>query len=199
MAQELKHDNRCTFKTMVKLVHLIESSSGKCIQVSHEYALGGDNGLSKEWIKQRFSKVGSPLGFIGFLEKAKPLPYSSLAVIDHPNIHFVRKQRAWRSERSEVADGEEMPQAVATSVGNVLPLICYDAYRFGSGKAPIGPWEGIDLLVVPAWWEKNFPLVQSAVKRLGRKLECSAVVADVLHGHTIYNYPGGLHLEVVDG
>ena len=184
--------------TPMKLVRLIDKRSGRPIHISHEYSIDEDGGCSREEITRRFLKEGAALTVIGFLERAQPLPYSSAAIIDYPDIHFTRKQEAWRLERSEIADGGELPHPISTSVGTILPLICYDAYRFGSGKARPGPLDGTDLIVVPAWWEKNFPLLQSAVKRLAKRCLCSAVIVDVKHGTTIYNHDGGLRLDLID-
>ena len=180
-----------------KMVRLLDRRSGKPIHVSHEYSLEKDGGYSREEVTERFLRKGGPLTIIGFLEEAIPLPYSAAAIVDYPVIYFARKQEAWRFEKSEVASGGELPQPVSTSMGVILPLICYDAYRLGSGKAPLGSWDGIDLIVVPAWWEKNFPLLKSAVRRLTHQLTCSAVIVDVKHGTIIYNRDGGPQLELV--
>ena len=182
----------------IKMVRLLDRRSGKPIHVSHEYSLEKDGGYSREEVTEGFLRQGASLTIIGFLEEAQPLPYSAAAILDYPDIHFTRKQEAWRLEKSEVAGGGQLPQPVSTSLGVILPLICYDAYRFGSGKAPLGPWDGIDLIVVPAWWEKNFPVLKSAVRRLTHQLTCSAVIVDVKHGTTIYNQAGRPQLELAD-
>lgn len=77
----------------MKLVRLIDKKSGRPIHISHEYSLEEDGGCSREEITRRFLKKGAALTVMGFLERAQPLPYSSTAIIDYPDIHFTSETR----------------------------------------------------------------------------------------------------------
>ena len=64
----------------------------------------------------------------GFAEESGlARPYNSAVVVDHGEVLAVyRKTHLWDFERELFAPGDVLPPVVATSVGAVAPLICYD-------------------------------------------------------------------------
>ena len=64
----------------------------------------------------------------GFCEESGlAKPYDSAVVVDHGRVLAIyRKTHLWDFERELFAPGDVLPPVVATSVGAVAPLICYD-------------------------------------------------------------------------
>ncbi|WP_375424503.1 nitrilase-related carbon-nitrogen hydrolase [uncultured Friedmanniella sp.] len=64
----------------------------------------------------------------GFCEMSeRDLPYNSAVVVDGGEVLAVyRKTHLWNSEKVHFTPGDALPPVVATRVGVVAPLICYD-------------------------------------------------------------------------
>ncbi len=80
---------------------------------------------------QLFSELSRQHGIVvvaGFCEESETdRPYNSAVVVDSGELHCVyRKTHLWDVEKELFTPGDELPPVVATQVGTLAPLICYD-------------------------------------------------------------------------
>lgn len=78
-------------------------------------------------LMQELSVKHSAVVVGGFCEIGPGRPYNSAVVVEHGEVLSVyRKTHLWDSEKAVFTPGSELPPVVATSVGAVAVMICYD-------------------------------------------------------------------------
>ena len=93
----------------------------------------------------------------GFCERSDgERPFNSLAVLDHGRLLAVyRKTHLWGTEKSVFAVGVDRAPVVATSVGAVGAMICYDL-EFPEMVRDVA-LRGAQIVVAPSNWPLNHP------------------------------------------
>ena len=93
----------------------------------------------------------------GFCERSEgERPYNSVAVLDRGELAAVyRKTHLWGTEKLVFDVGSELAPVVATSVGRVAPMICYDL-EFPEMVRDVA-LRGAQIVVAPSNWPSNSP------------------------------------------
>lgn len=93
----------------------------------------------------------------GFCEQSEgERPFNSLVVADHGRLLAVyRKTHLWGTEKTVFAVGSEPAPVVATSVGSVGAMICYDL-EFPEMVRDVA-LRGAQIVVAPSNWPLNHP------------------------------------------
>lgn len=93
----------------------------------------------------------------GFCERGEgERPYNSLVVLDRGELVAVyRKTHLWGTEKNVFAAGDERAPVVATSVGRVAAMICYDL-EFPEMVRDVA-LRGAQVVVAPSNWPSNTP------------------------------------------
>ena len=116
--------------------------------------------------------------------------YSSAIIVDGDNYYNSRKMEPWgRGEKSIYNPTNEVPSIFSTSIGNILTIICNDAFetRLGQVKKSEEIWgeNVVDLLVIVSYWENGIEefLVDRGIKRMAKGLNCGNwVLCDNFNG-----------------
>ena len=168
---------------------VMEITSKKLLCVAPELACYCFGGYTRDDIKDAYYHSRQPFTVKGFLEKSQGgrLFYSSAFLIDYPLVRFVRKEKAWKRDYF-IEDANTPPEIIPTSLGNLVVLLCYDAYRYSHNLEffdALG--QPIDFIIIPSDWRRNFQLLETAARKLSRALNCSVIVADTKNGLRIHN------------
>lgn len=93
----------------------------------------------------------------GFCERSDgERPFNSLAVLDHGRrLAVYRKTHLWGTEKAVFAVGDQRAPVVATSVGSVAAMICYDL-EFPEMVRDVA-LRGAQIVVAPSNWPSNSP------------------------------------------
>jgi len=180
---------------MIKQYRVYEHN-GRELVLMPEGAIFDFGGYTREDIKTTFYLPTQPFTVVGFHEQspAVGLFYSSAAIIDYPNTFWIRKEVARRGDY-KIAGSGQLPAIHKTSLGNVVVLICYDAYRYSKMLSHfdlITHSNPVDIVIIPSDWRENFSVIETAAKQLGKHLKCPVLIADQMHGLTIINHRLGM-------
>jgi 5-aminopentanamidase len=111
----------------------------------------------------------------GWCEKSTgERPYNSAVVIDHGVVAgCYRKTHLWGRETEVFAAGDEAPPVLATNLGVIAPLVCYDLeFPEVVRAAALG---GADLIVAPSNWPRGLvPLGERPIEVI--KAQAAAAV-----------------------
>lgn len=128
------------------------ASAGTCFRDAAEaYAAAQSrDGEFVSWLSQ----VSDELGVVvvsGFAERAGSQVFNSAVVVDGGTVEAVyRKVHLWGEEPRFFAAGDNAPPVVATRVGRIAPMVCYDA-EFPEWVRMVAD-AGAEIVAVPANW-----------------------------------------------
>jgi len=116
--------------------------------------------------------------------------YSSAMVVDGNEYCSVRKTEPWgKIEKKIYQPWAEIPPVLKLSIGNVLVLLCNDAFEVKFGKIAYSQelWskENLDLIIIISNWENGIEefLINRGIKRIAKGTGCEKwILCDSFNG-----------------
>jgi len=127
----------------------------------------------------------------GYSEMDKLDFYSSALIVDGDSHYSTRKTEPWGKEEKKVyKPSPKIPKVFSTSIGNLLVLLCNDAFEVKFGQVAYSKqlWQKdkIDLIVVLSHWQNGIDefLVKRGILRLSKGTECNKwILCDTFNGY----------------